>query len=210
MRSRTYRRHPIRRRTKTVVALGATVALLAPAAAQAEPDRHPMDPLGANFGPAAPGPSEGESPRAPNQPRLPGSDEGPEAGSGQDGDGSSSTPDGREGDATETTRPVETDETNDTVEPDETETGGSVADRIARAWPGNDRKALQVARCESGLNPNAYNPAGPYYGLWQFDVRTWRGVGGSGVPSDASVEEQTRRAWTLRSRNGWGPWPVCG
>ena len=26
-----------------------------------------------------------------------------------------------------------------------------------------------LAQCESGLNPNAYNPAGPYYGLYQFD-----------------------------------------
>src|SRR5262249_39721410 len=26
---------------------------------------------------------------------------------------------------------------------------------------------LRVARCESGFNPRAYNPAGPYYGLFQ-------------------------------------------
>jgi hypothetical protein len=27
---------------------------------------------------------------------------------------------------------------------------------------------LRVARCESNLDPRAYNPAGPYYGLFQF------------------------------------------
>ncbi|HEX6547616.1 MAG TPA: transglycosylase SLT domain-containing protein [Candidatus Dormibacteraeota bacterium] len=27
---------------------------------------------------------------------------------------------------------------------------------------------LRVARCESGYNPRAYNPAGPYLGLFQF------------------------------------------
>jgi hypothetical protein len=27
---------------------------------------------------------------------------------------------------------------------------------------------LRVAKCESGYNPRAYNPAGPYYGLFQF------------------------------------------
>ena len=39
-----------------------------------------------------------------------------------------------------------------------------------------------LARCESGGNPNAYNPAGPYYGLYQFLASTWHSVGGTGVP----------------------------
>ena len=30
------------------------------------------------------------------------------------------------------------------------------------------RDLLRVARCESNLDPRAYNPAGPYYGLFQF------------------------------------------
>lgn len=189
-----------------VVALGATVVLLAPATAQAEPDRHPMDPLGANFSPAASGSSNGEGPGTPREPRSPGSDEGSDEGSGQgsgqeDG-GSPAAPAEQQSDPVESTQGPGTDGT--------ATGGGSVADRIAGAWPGNDRKALQVARCESGLDPNAYNPAGPYYGLWQFDVGTWRGVGGDGLPSDASVEEQTRRAWKLRSQRGWAPWPVCG
>lgn len=66
-----------------------------------------------------------------------------------------------------------------------------------------------LANCESGGNPKAVNPAG-YYGLYQFSVSTWRGVGGSGLPSDASADEQTYRAQLLYNRSGAGQWPNCG
>lgn len=67
-----------------------------------------------------------------------------------------------------------------------------------------------LARCESGGNPQAYNPAGPYYGLYQFAASTWSSVGGVGVPTDASASEQTYRAQILYRRSGAGQWPVCG
>ncbi|MGA8209667.1 MAG: transglycosylase family protein [Nocardioidaceae bacterium] len=66
-----------------------------------------------------------------------------------------------------------------------------------------------LARCESGGNPRAVNPAG-YYGLYQFSPSTWRSVGGRGLPSRASAGEQTARAQALFSRSGSSPWPVCG
>lgn len=69
-----------------------------------------------------------------------------------------------------------------------------------------------LARCESGGNPRAVNPAG-YYGLYQFNRQSWATVGGSGLPSDASAAEQTYRAQLLYNRvNGrWqGQWPNCG
>jgi hypothetical protein len=66
-----------------------------------------------------------------------------------------------------------------------------------------------LARCEASNNPRAVNPAG-YYGLYQFDVSTWRSVGGSGMPNNASAAEQTRRAKILYSRRGSSPWPTCG
>ena len=59
-----------------------------------------------------------------------------------------------------------------------------------------------LAQCESGLNPNAYNPAGPYYGLYQFDVQTWQANGGSGTPSGKSIAEQTRVAYNLYQARG--------
>jgi uncharacterized protein YabE (DUF348 family) len=67
-----------------------------------------------------------------------------------------------------------------------------------------------LARCESGGNPNAYNPAGPYYGLYQFSASTWHSVGGTGVPTDHAAGEQTYRAQILYRRSGAGQWPVCG
>ncbi|SEE95678.1 resuscitation-promoting factor [Ruania alba] len=66
-----------------------------------------------------------------------------------------------------------------------------------------------LAQCESGGNPQAVNPAGPYYGLYQFSLSTWQSVGGSGLPSEASASEQTQRAQTLQARSGWGQWPHC-
>ncbi len=69
-----------------------------------------------------------------------------------------------------------------------------------------------LARCESGGNPRAVNPAG-YYGLYQFNRQTWASVGGSGLPSQASAAEQTYRAQLLYNRVGgrWqGQWPNCG
>ncbi len=66
-----------------------------------------------------------------------------------------------------------------------------------------------LANCESGGNPRAVNPAG-YYGLYQFDLGTWRSVGGSGVPTSASAGEQTYRAKLLYKQRGRSPWPSCG
>jgi hypothetical protein len=53
------------------------------------------------------------------------------------------------------------------------------------------------------------NPAG-YYGLYQFNKRTWRGVGGKGMPHKASRAEQTKRAQKLYVKRGAQPWPHCG
>jgi len=67
-----------------------------------------------------------------------------------------------------------------------------------------------LAECESGGNPNAVNPAGPYYGLYQFSASTWRSVGGTGIPTDFGEAEQTLRAKKLYQRTGPSSWPVCG
>jgi resuscitation-promoting factor RpfB len=67
-----------------------------------------------------------------------------------------------------------------------------------------------LARCESGGNPRAVSSSGTYRGLYQFDYSTWRSVGGSGDPIDASSSEQTHRARILYSSQGRSPWPVCG
>ena len=80
--------------------------------------------------------------------------------------------------------------------------GGSVGGGVdGLNWPA-------LARCESGGNPRAVNPAG-YYGLYQFSVATWRTVGGSGNPINASPGEQLYRAKLLYKRGGAGQWG-CG
>lgn len=67
-----------------------------------------------------------------------------------------------------------------------------------------------LAHCESGGRPNAVDPSGTYGGLYQFDTRTWQGLGGTGRPQDAPAEEQTFRAKKLYVQRGASPWPHCG
>lgn len=67
-----------------------------------------------------------------------------------------------------------------------------------------------LAKCESGGNPTSVSGSGKYYGLYQFSVSTWAAVGGSGLPSEASADEQTARAQMLYNRSGAGQWPHCG
>ena len=66
-----------------------------------------------------------------------------------------------------------------------------------------------LAQCESGGNPSIVSSNGLYHGLYQFSVSTWQSVGGSGLPSEASPAEQTKRAQMLQARSGWGQWPAC-
>lgn len=81
----------------------------------------------------------------------------------------------------------------------------SVYDAVAAAFPEQPDRAYAVALCESSGYP-ATNTGNGYYGLWQFDLPTWQSVGGTGLPSQASVEEQVQRARMLYDRRGWSPW----
>lgn len=66
----------------------------------------------------------------------------------------------------------------------------------------------QLAKCESGGNW-AINTGNGYYGGLQFTAATWKAVGGSGLPHQASREEQIMRGQILQARSGWGQWPAC-
>jgi hypothetical protein len=46
--------------------------------------------------------------------------------------------------------------------------------RAARKYRQSKRAMIRVARCESRLDPCAYNPSGPYYGLYQYLKSTWK------------------------------------
>lgn len=66
----------------------------------------------------------------------------------------------------------------------------------------------RLAACESGGNWSI-NTGNGYYGGLQFSLSSWRGVGGSGYPHQASKSEQIRRGEMLRASGGWGHWPAC-
>lgn len=67
-----------------------------------------------------------------------------------------------------------------------------------------------LARCESGGDPRAVSHTGKYRGLYQFSLRTWRSVGGTGDPVDHTRDSQTAHAHRLYQRDGRAPWPHCG
>ncbi len=71
----------------------------------------------------------------------------------------------------------------------------------------NDWHRLRV--CESGNN-YAINTGNDHYGAYQFDLSTWRSVGGSGYPNQASPAEQDARALILYRMRGWQPWQCAG
>jgi peptidoglycan hydrolase-like protein with peptidoglycan-binding domain len=68
----------------------------------------------------------------------------------------------------------------------------------------------RIAECESGGNPRAVSPGGRYRGKYQFSRETWRALGGSGDPADASEWLQDRLALKLYRQRGSAPWPNCG
>jgi uncharacterized protein YabE (DUF348 family) len=69
----------------------------------------------------------------------------------------------------------------------------------------------KIAKCESEFNPKAVNRQNnKYFGLFQFGIPTWQGVGGSGNPADASPQEQFQRAKVLQERYGWSQWECAG
>jgi len=66
----------------------------------------------------------------------------------------------------------------------------------------------RLATCEAGGNW-AINTGNGYYGGLQFSLSSWKSVGGSGLPSSASRDEQIMRGKMLQARSGWGAWPSC-
>lgn len=72
------------------------------------------------------------------------------------------------------------------------------ADPSADSW-------YRLRQCESS-NTYSINTGNGYYGAYQFDLSTWRSVGGTGYPNRASKGEQDARALILYRKRGWQPW----
>ncbi len=70
----------------------------------------------------------------------------------------------------------------------------------------------RLAQCESNGNWSAISRNGMYYGGLQFHPRTWRSVGGTGMPHEATRAEQIYRAQRLLAKP-WATWnnqwPAC-
>ncbi|MGQ0832173.1 MAG: transglycosylase family protein [Microthrixaceae bacterium] len=66
----------------------------------------------------------------------------------------------------------------------------------------------RLARCESD-GRWSINTGNGYYGGLQFSLSSWRSVGGTGYPHNASRDEQIERAKRLYASGGWRHWPAC-
>lgn len=66
----------------------------------------------------------------------------------------------------------------------------------------------RLAQCESSGNWSI-NTGNGYYGGLQFNLATWRANGGTGMPHEASREQQIAVAQNLHSKRGFAPWPAC-
>ncbi len=84
--------------------------------------------------------------------------------------------------------------------------GLSAAASSAQAASEDDFARLRM--CESG-NHYATNTGNGFYGAYQFDARTWHGLGYSSLPSNASPATQDAAARELQAQRGWQPWPGC-
>lgn len=66
----------------------------------------------------------------------------------------------------------------------------------------------KIMMCESGGNLTSYNPAGPYYGLFQFDEYTFTKIAGYPMSEIENARAQIDGAAKLYSARYWH-WPVC-
>jgi hypothetical protein len=60
-----------------------------------------------------------------------------------------------------------------------------IIEAAAARWGVSGAWMVKIARCESGLRTTAYNPHGPYIGLFQFLMSTFTHNGGTNIYSAA-------------------------
>jgi hypothetical protein len=83
--------------------------------------------------------------------------------------------------------------------------GAAPASAHDRSFP---TMLAELRQCESGGN-YAINTGNGYYGAYQFNLQTWRSVGGSGYPHQNPPSVQDEMATRLYESRGWSPWPSC-
>ena len=65
-------------------------------------------------------------------------------------------------------------------------------------------RMLKIARCESGLRPHAFNPVGPYYGIFQFLMSTFHAHGGTDIWDPSQQAEITATMLSHGGARAWG------
>jgi hypothetical protein len=63
---------------------------------------------------------------------------------------------------------------------------------------------VKIARCESGLRPHAFNPVGPYYGIFQFLMSTFHAHGGTDIWDPYQQAEITATMLSHGGARAWG------
>lgn len=87
---------------------------------------------------------------------------------------------------------------------------GPIQDVITKAFspygPTAVAWGLRVASCESGFNPRAYNPAGPYYGLFQFLMATFKATpyGSGDIYDPVANANAAAWKWANGGASAWG------
>ena len=89
---------------------------------------------------------------------------------------------------------------NSTAEVEAIITTAAEADGVNPAW------MISTAACESTLHTNSYNPSGPYYGLFQFLMSTFRAHGGTDIWDPV---QQSDIAASMFASGDSSAWPVC-
>jgi hypothetical protein len=79
-------------------------------------------------------------------------------------------------------------------------TSAADADGVSPSW------MISTAECESTLRPNAYNPSGPYYGIFQFLMSTFKAHGGTDIWDPV---QQSQIAASMFASGDSSAWPVC-
>lgn len=79
-------------------------------------------------------------------------------------------------------------------------TAAADAHGVAPSW------MISTAECKSGLRPTAYNPSGPYYGLFQFLMSTFKAHGGTNIWDPT---QQSEIAASMFASGDFVAWPVC-
>lgn len=93
--------------------------------------------------------------------------------------------------------------------PVQVQPSGSVTSMIYQVFGVHGAAAVNVARCESGLNPNAINASSAASGLFQIIPSTWRSTSQGGKsPFNAYANIVAAHEIFARDGNSWREW-VC-